>query len=38
MDTNNWLNEVFPSFNSLNKEISPGFHLIDFFLIIFLLS
>jgi len=29
IDTNNQLNEVFPSFYSLNKEISPGFHLID---------
>jgi len=31
MDTNNWLNEVFSSFDSLNKGISPGFHLIDLF-------
>ena len=29
--TNNCLNEVFPSFNSLNKELSLGFHLVDFF-------
>jgi len=28
MDTNNWLNELFSCFDSLNKEISPGFHLI----------
>ena len=31
MDTNNHLNKVFPSFNSLNKELSPGFQLIDIF-------
>jgi len=29
INTNNWLNEVFLSFDSLNKEISPGFHLIN---------
>ena len=32
VDTNNYLNEVFPSFDSLNKELSPGFHLVDSFL------
>ena len=32
VDTNNHLNEVFPSFDSLNKELSPGFHLVDSFL------
>jgi len=31
MDTNNWLNEIFPSFDSLNKDFSLGFHLIDIF-------
>jgi len=31
VNTNNWLNEKFPSFNSLNKEISPGFCLVDIF-------
>lgn len=31
INTNNQLNEVFSSFDSLNKEISPGFHLIDIF-------
>jgi len=31
VDTNNHLNEVFPSFNSFNKEISPGFYLVDSF-------
>ena len=31
IDTNNQLNKVFSSFDSLNKEISPGFHLIDIF-------
>jgi len=29
IDTNNYLNEVVPSFDSLNKELSPGFHLVD---------
>jgi len=31
VDTNNCLNEVFPSFDSLNKKLSLGFHLVDFF-------
>jgi len=31
MDTNNWLNEIFSSFDSLNKEFSLGFHLTDIF-------
>jgi len=31
VNTNNCLNEKFPSFNSLNKEISPGFCLVDTF-------
>ena len=29
MDTNNHLNKVFPSFDSLNKEFSPEFCLVD---------
>jgi len=31
VNTNNHLNEVFPSFDSLNKELSSGFHLVDTF-------
>ena len=31
MNNNNCLNEVFLSFDSLNKELSPGFHLVDTF-------
>ena len=31
VDTNNHLNKVFPSFNSLNKEISPSIYLVDTF-------
>jgi len=31
MNTNNWLNKIFPFFDSLNKEFSLGFHLIDIF-------
>ena len=31
MDINNCLNEVLSSFNSLNKELSSGFHLVDTF-------
>jgi len=31
MDSNNYLNKVFPSFDSLNKELSPGFCLVDNF-------
>jgi len=31
VDTNNHLNEVFPSFDSLCKELSHGFHLVDTF-------
>ena len=31
VDTNDYLNENFPSFNSLNRELSPSFHLVDTF-------
>jgi len=31
IDTNNHLNKVFPFFDSLNKKLSPGFHLVDIF-------
>jgi len=31
MDTNNHLNRIFPSFNSLNYEFSSGTQLIDIF-------
>jgi len=31
IDTNNCLNKVFPFFNSLNKELSLGFHLVNNF-------
>jgi len=31
VDTNNHLNKVFSSFNSLNKELSSGFPLVDSF-------
>lgn len=31
MDINNCLNQVFPTFDNLNRELSPGFHLIDTF-------
>jgi len=31
MDTKNHLNKVLPSFNSLNKELSLRFHLVDTF-------
>ena len=31
MDTNNHLNKVSPSFDSLNKELSLGFYLVDTF-------
>ena len=31
IDTNNWLNRIFPAFDSLNNEFAPGFHLIDSF-------
>ena len=31
VNTNNHLNEVFPSFDSLNKELSSSFHLVDTF-------
>ena len=31
VNTNNHLNKVFPSFNSLNKELSFSFHLVDTF-------
>jgi len=31
VDTNNWLNEIFSSFNSLNRELSLGFCLVDTF-------
>ena len=32
VNTNNCLNEKFPSFDSLNREISSGFCLVDIFL------
>jgi len=32
MDINNCLNKVLSFFDSLNKELSPGFHLVDTFL------
>ena len=28
---NNWFNEVYPSFNSLHSELSPGNRVIDTF-------
>ena len=31
VNTNNCLNENFPFFDSLNKELSPSFHLVDIF-------
>ena len=31
IDFNNYLNSLFPSFDSLYKEISSGFHLVDNF-------
>jgi len=31
IDLNNHLNEVYPSFNRLHKELSPGFWLVDNF-------
>ena len=31
VDTKNCLNEVFLAFDSLNKELFPGFYLIDNF-------
>ena len=31
VDTNNYLNKVFPLFNRLYKELSPGFHLANMF-------
>ena len=31
INTNNHLNEIFPAFDSLNRKISLGFHLIDTF-------
>ena len=31
MDTNNHLNKIFPAFNSLNKGLSSGSHLVDTF-------
>jgi len=31
VDTNNCLNKIFPSFDSLNRELSPSFHLVDTF-------
>lgn len=31
IDTNHCLNKVFSSFNSLNKELSPSFHMMDNF-------
>ena len=35
VDTNNRLNRIFPSFNFLKYEFSPGYRLIDMFLVIF---
>ena len=35
VDTNNRLNGIFPFLNSLNCEFSPGYRLIDMFLVIF---
>jgi len=31
VDTNNHSNEIFPSFDSLNRELSSSFHLVDTF-------
>jgi len=31
VDINNWLNKVFSFFDSLNKELSSGFHLVNTF-------
>ena len=31
VDTNNYLNRVFPAFDSLNNKLSPGFYLVDIF-------
>ena len=31
MDTNNYLNKVFPLFDRLHKELSFRFHLVDIF-------
>ena len=31
IDTNSYLNQILPVFDSLNKELSPGFQLIDSF-------
>ena len=31
INTNNCLNGKFPAFDSLNKKLSPSFHLIDTF-------
>jgi len=31
VDTNNWLNKVFSSFDRLHKELSPEFHLVNMF-------
>jgi len=31
VDTNNYLNGTFPSFNPLHKELSPSFWLVDIF-------
>ena len=31
VDTNNCLNKIFSAFNSLNKELSPSFYLVDTF-------
>jgi len=31
VDTNNHSNEIFPSFDSLSRELSPSFHLVDTF-------
>ena len=31
VDTNNYLNKIFPAFDNLNRELSPGFCLVDIF-------
>ena len=31
VDINHHLNQVLPAFDNLNKELSPGFHLVDIF-------
>jgi len=31
VNINHCLNQILPVFNNLNKELSPGFHLVDIF-------